>query len=487
VSETSEPSEAQAYQLLVALLSHPCLVTAVDQAGETPLAAAVHNPCCIDRLSHISSKDQHGGGATGLQPEGGGGVALSITTVPNTAVSSSIQTATSVSASSTDTTTTNIPSLSSSGSALSASRYDIPYLSNSDSSHLGLKLLPYTSSFGDADADTVALPSLTPTLSKDSPLMPTTPAYFGQDSISESADMDTCPSPTKSQEEQQFDMVAKTILEDMLAGDDQEEGVGQRDEGQVLGGFCDCASGSDLAQKIHQKVRQVVREKDALLASSLGKPEGIKGIKSVKFMPNPIAINDHASEDSYREKSGSNKLLLFSAGRGLDAGTSSSELEASGRGNALKMLFSDWPSIVMVVLGFNPACVESSVPAICSVNLLDNFTTDLVLNCSSLVISYLVDAIITRLNPALHSCPDASFIMKDLDLSDPEVVQEYLGLGEVGVVLLVGRRFLGSVVRVLALEHSRIKNRFLEMQQARAAAATASQTGEGGWVWCGYE
>ena len=450
-------------------------MTAVDQAGETPLAAAVHNPRCIDRLTHISNKDQQGGGSSGLQPEVSGGVALSITTVPNTAASSNIQTAIAVSSNSsssmsTETTTTDIPPHSSSGSVFS--RYDIPYLSGSESSHPGLKLFPYTSPFGDMDA--LTFPSLSPTPSRDSSATPTNPAHFCPDLVSESADMDTYPSPTNSQEGHPFDMASKTNLDDMLPGDDQEEVAGQKCVGQVFEGFGNCTSGSDLAQKIHQRVRQAVRDKDA---SSPSKPEGTKGVKSVKFMLNPISMEEPASVDVSRERSGGTKLLLFSAGKGSEAGTSSLESEASDCRNALKMLFSDWPSIVMVVLGFDPACVELTLPPICSVNLLDNFITDLVLNCSSLMISYLVDAIITRLNPAIQSCPDASLIMKDLDLSDPEVVQEYLSLGEVGVALLVGRRFLGSVVRVLALEHSRIKNRFLEMQQARAAAATASQTG----------
>ena len=58
--------------------------------------------------------------------------------------------------------------------------------------------------------------------------------------------------------------------------------------------------------------------------------------------------------------------------------------------------------------------------------------------------------------------------MQEMDFSDPEAMARFLNEGEAGVAVLVGRRFLASVIRVLSLEHSRVKNRFLEMQrQAR--------------------
>ena len=160
--------------------------------------------------------------------------------------------------------------------------------------------------------------------------------------------------------------------------------------------------------------------------------------------------------------------------------------------DVIQALFSNWPAIVTTILGFNPtshstppesksghtpstpptrsnhAPSSSSLPHFSSVHLLDSFTTDLFLNCSDRVIEVFVSTIIQKLNTAVENAEDhhLPLLLQDIDYSDPERgVAPFLGAGEVGVALLVGRRFLASVVRVLALEHSRVKNRFLEMRQ----------------------
>lgn len=94
------------------------------------------------------------------------------------------------------------------------------------------------------------------------------------------------------------------------------------------------------------------------------------------------------------------------------------------------------------------------------------------------MINPFVTTIISKLNWALkRGGVDPTLLLQELDYGDPEAVGKVIELGEGGVALLVAKRFLGSVVRVLALEHSRVKNRFLEMQQARQN----SQTGLSGF------
>lgn len=89
------------------------------------------------------------------------------------------------------------------------------------------------------------------------------------------------------------------------------------------------------------------------------------------------------------------------------------------------------------------------------------------------VIHSFVGTIITKINWALEQLQKQeggmALFLQEMDFSDPEAMAKFLEAGqrEEGVVVLVGRRFLSSVVRVLSLEHSRVKNRFLEMQQGR--------------------
>lgn len=93
------------------------------------------------------------------------------------------------------------------------------------------------------------------------------------------------------------------------------------------------------------------------------------------------------------------------------------------------------------------------------------------------MIDYFINKIIEKLNSAVNVFQEdpsrksnLSLLLHDIDYSDWATISKFFDLGEEGVAVLVGRRFLGSLVRVLSLEHSRVKNRFLEMQQARQAA-----------------
>lgn len=177
-----------------------------------------------------------------------------------------------------------------------------------------------------------------------------------------------------------------------------------------------------------------------------------------------------------KESSLSNMNLetLRISSRSGDLGAGSGDLDESSKFNIMESLFSNWPAIVMTILGFNPSISDTgadnpSPTTFSSVHMLDSFTTDLLLNCSSHMIDGLVETIVRHVNTAAEQARGhprfLDLFLQDVDYTDPEVVPKYLEAGEGGVAVLVGRRFLGSVVRVLALEHSRVKNRFLEMQQ----------------------
>ncbi len=485
-----------AYKLLMSLLALPSLVTALDHAGEIPLAAAVHNPRCIDRLEQLCTTSSNNRSKEGSpQTEAREGVPLLITSVPNMA--SSAASPADVSMATTSSSSMSVSSVSSSSEGSSA------VLVPAGSSWASIRLMPYTSPLGDIEGASafLQLPQLSPTPSHDSSTTPTLPepAQVGQ---MDPADMDTVPSPTNSHRDQMFDSLVKN-LDEVMTGDQEEgEGLGEvsgsfvqeKDveameelmDGNGINGETHESHLAELAPKLHTTGYEsgTVRKSVGGLSPSNRRVAGEKSKKTVTFMPEPICISDALSGDVVKSKS-SNKSLLFHPSSVDNAPVLDAAQSREEANSAVKLLFSDWSSIMMIVLGFDPSTLASlpsfasPPPHVCSVHSLDNFSTDLLLNCSQLMISYFVDSIITRLNSALQSCLDSSLVTRDLDYSDPDVISRYLSLGEEGVALLVGRRFLGSMVRLLALEHSRVKNRFLEMQQARLAAA--SQAGRCGW------
>ena len=174
-----------------------------------------------------------------------------------------------------------------------------------------------------------------------------------------------------------------------------------------------------------------------------------------------------------------------------------------------------WPSIVATVLGFCPPCVnkstdrrtsckrqnqkdnsqsessdiapEHSIDSKCldgtslefsSVHTLDSFTTDLILHCYDSTIDVFVTTIIENMNAAVLNSVDIdnevelTLLTEDVDFTKPP--EEVCVLNSHNVALLVGQRFLNSLVRLLGLEHSRVKNAFLEMQQLRQSNAANS-------------
>ena len=176
----------------------------------------------------------------------------------------------------------------------------------------------------------------------------------------------------------------------------------------------------------------------------------------------------------------------------------------------LRALVTSWPCVVATVLGFYPSCVTKSsstkTPSgggilesksslqlglsreetgaggsseynfssgldFCSVHTLDSFTSSLVLNCEESTINILVASIIEKMNAAVLSSTrgdnevDLTLLSESIDFTKPP--EEVCDLNSHNVALLVGQRFMNSVVRLLGLEHSRVKNAFLEMQQMR--------------------
>ena len=151
-------------------------------------------------------------------------------------------------------------------------------------------------------------------------------------------------------------------------------------------------------------------------------------------------------------------------------------------------LITNWPCIVTTILGFYPeeevqvrSKVDGSVPGpsrctgkLLPVYLLDSFTTNLVLNCEDAVIDKLVAVIVEKMNEAFENCSsdDNASAKILLDNWSPQdcSLSELTGST---LALIVGKRFLNSVMRVLALEHSRVKNALHELQQERMGGGGA--------------
>ena len=169
----------------------------------------------------------------------------------------------------------------------------------------------------------------------------------------------------------------------------------------------------------------------------------------------------------------------------------------------LTPVFSNWYCVVTAILGCCPVPDPSlakeenmeeeeeeggysgrvchSSHRLCSVQKLDSFTTHLILNCSQKHINCITTTIIERINATLV---DSDWCTVDvIDQNVHEVALD--AISESNLPLVVGKRFLNSVVRVLAVEHSRVKNTFIEMQQMRGGrggggGGREGRGGEGG-------
>ena len=166
----------------------------------------------------------------------------------------------------------------------------------------------------------------------------------------------------------------------------------------------------------------------------------------------------------------------------------------SGTCDLLSPLVTNWPCIVTTILGYYPfkkltdynfkgvvTPQEKEKPKyqparLSSVHLLDSFTLHLILNCKDSVISSLVRTIVDKMSAVLEGNCDLSVLAKPINSLEVDLKK----MDEATRTLLVGKRFLESVVRVLALEHSRVRNAFVELHQQRQGVGEGVRGGRGG-------
>ena len=191
-----------------------------------------------------------------------------------------------------------------------------------------------------------------------------------------------------------------------------------------------------------------------------------------------------------------------------DRGEQATDNDIDVGAQMLQALVTNWPCIVATILGFYPPCVTKLVDRTCTledsnacdtlqesmegvsvkncdnssttlefstVHSVDSFVTNLILNCEDATIDTLVAAIVERMNSAVFKSTssgneiDLPLLSESVDFTTPP--EDVCALNEHNVSLLVGVRFMNSVVRLLGLEHSRVKNAFVEMQQLRLSNA----------------
>ena len=480
--------------LLQSLLSYQDLVTSLDLAGETPLASLVHNPHCIEKLLALSSSDQKSdvNTAVNLSPNNAhpekvcdGEECAVITVIPNYARGKT-------SSKSSDTILKRD----------SNSKLDDNSSSMQDpdsSTRMSLSIMPYVSLGEHADQVDVQAAQV--------------PQLVTPTDNASSQDMDCAPSPTGTSNI--INSISKnlfrvTVSEGSGMGVVGGEGNGEDSLVTTLTDHVRMAvenafesAAQEIEQKVLERVNKVVAENVQHIPSS--------GLSSA---PPPLSAASSLGRTSSESMATPVLQGPLQFGKGSSLNLESLQISSSHSANShasklksypndiIESIFSNWPSVATTVLGFDPSCDPSSShhksrinsdPSswhhssgstlslqsqcqVSSVHRLDSFTTNLFMNCSERMLNNFVDTIIHKLNSAINKTQqDSTFLssnlLQDIDYGDPEVISRFIAMGEVGVAFLVGRRFLSSVVRVLALEHSRVKNRFLEMQQARQQAA----------------
>lgn len=143
----------------------------------------------------------------------------------------------------------------------------------------------------------------------------------------------------------------------------------------------------------------------------------------------------------------------------------------------LQALFTCWPSVVVTILGFYPDPASSEPPAssrLWSAQDLDNFIIGLFLNCDKSLLQSLLSTITERINQALARGESFHSVAVNGSLD---------AINESNLPLYVGRRFLNAVVRVLALEHSRVKTSIVELStpshDGRGSSRQQQEAGQG--------
>lgn len=518
-----------ARQLLCKLLSHPRLVISLDSSGETALASVVHNPRCIEKLAALSAEK-----TTPTDAPAPPSRSPSVKTVDEKRETEGEKL---ISATSSRETVAGIDGGIGSNRAPNVSLRFLPYVS-----------LGGDDAFTKPSASDPPVPILTTpldhTYTRDDAFNPITTGHTlssgGLAAISlehASQDMDCDPSPALSNKEATTSLLTNRCLQAMgvpPTPDESELAVRMRN---VLQDTIKAAA-HEIKQEVMDMVDKEVLDKlqqskalpDSVVAmfgkgssqtpptifkrnldpqsgSQLGNVSSevltTSSMGGSTHLVQPTLLNDIPSSSSLGDGSNTSSEsvapipsmpLLFGKGSSLStlhlkslrisSKSNLVDLPPSSNFNAVETLFSNWPSIITTILGFNPVVSDQTssghapspptVHLFSSAHILDSFTTHLILNCSSHVTDCFVNTIVKKLNSAVEQIQDraneadTSLLLQDIDYSDHEGVARYLEAEDVGVAILVGRRFLSSVVRVLALEHSRVKNKFVEMhQQAR--------------------
>ena len=142
------------------------------------------------------------------------------------------------------------------------------------------------------------------------------------------------------------------------------------------------------------------------------------------------------------------------------------EITYLGGADFLYTLFSNWPCIVITILGYNPlAHSKAPPPNLCTVHALDSFVQRLYANGDIAILLRLNSTIVRHMNECLEKGQD----VLDVDLGHPEHINED------NLALYVGMRFLRAVVRILALEHSRVKGAISDVPTSREGRARNQQ------------
>jgi E3 ubiquitin-protein ligase EDD1 len=128
-------------------------------------------------------------------------------------------------------------------------------------------------------------------------------------------------------------------------------------------------------------------------------------------------------------------------------------------------LYYTWPCIATAILGFNPYETYDTPPTVLSSLELDHFVNKMFVTVEGQIIIMFTKSICLKMNEAMREGEDVSLINIHDDLK---------GMTPSNIPLYVGLRFLGSVVRTLVLEHSRVKGTLVELPPSRDGSNQAA-------------
>lgn len=122
--------------------------------------------------------------------------------------------------------------------------------------------------------------------------------------------------------------------------------------------------------------------------------------------------------------------------------------------------FMNWPAQVTTVLGFHPfVTTQETTPTMISVQNLDCFVKKLLVSNENSFATAFLFTLSRKINKLLTQGVDI------IPIYEKEGSLE--GMNETNLPMYVGVRYLGALVRTLALEHSRVKGTLVELPPAR--------------------